>query len=122
MSESKVDYLRKLAVVYRKLTIITSDSRRYPSWVRNLDLALFLLCSSNVTSKKEITKNVIKTFKNEDMYDILIALKNCTCCENCSDKVKNKINGECICPCWTLYNIFLRSLQENAKTKKYQLD
>ena len=118
MSE-KETCLRKLAEIYKKLTIIT-DTSKSPSWVRNLDLALFLLCSYNVTTKKEITKNVIKTFKNEVMYDMLIGFKHCTCCENCSNKIRDEINGKCMCPCWSLYNIFLRSLQENAKTKKYE--
>ena len=109
--EENLERMRNLArayiVICKKLRF---TNPKQPQWVTNLDLVLFVF-SVKGEEKKEIDEVVLSLFKEEDMWEYLLALRHNPCC-NGDMESENK----CVCP--HLFCTFYICLKIKANERK----
>lgn len=105
---------RSLAAAYVVVVNkIRKTNRNQPHWVTLFDLSLFIL-SRKDGAKRKLVDVVTDDFKEEYLWEFLIALRNCPCC---LEKYEN--DAECLC--YYLESVIILALKKKAYRKAKSL-
>jgi len=102
-----------------------AGGKNTPKHVSIFDLSLFLAFKDYKSKDNVDLRNLIlDKFKIEDIWYFVSVFSTCTCCEKCSCKFNREppTQEECKCQCWSLYNLFVRSLEKDAKERRNYAD
>ena len=106
--------VRSLAAAY---VVVINKIRKtnpvQPHWVTLFDLSLFIL-SRKERVKRELVDIVTDDFKEEHLWEFLLALRNCPC-----SLEESEDDSECLC--YYLESVIMLALKKKAHNKAKSL-
>ena len=105
---------RSLAAAYvTVINKIRKTNRNQPHWITLFDLCLFILSRKDGV-KRELVDIVTEDFKEEYLWEFLIALRNCPC-----SLEESEDDSECLC--YYLESVIILALKKKAYHKAKSL-